>query len=117
MSQRRENVEWRQEWFRRQQYKYRRGLITEEELAQAQAKLQPGESRPSRVPALLPPHGPQSVRVPMDRMTELALEHLLTLGPAELNLDRKLEKAELFRVAVCRWAISTDWEPPPEEEI
>jgi hypothetical protein len=33
-----------------------------------------------------------------------------------LNLDRKLEKAEMFRVAICRWAIKADWEPPEEPE-
>lgn len=117
MTQGSENIELQREWFRRQQHLYRRGLITEQELTQAQVKLQQIESRPSRVQELVPPHGPQSVRVPMDRMTELALEHLLKLDPADLELDRKLEKAELFRIAVCRWAISTDWEPPAKEEI
>jgi multidrug resistance efflux pump len=117
MSQSGEIIELQREWFRRQQLKYRRGLITEEELAQAQVRFQQVEGRRSRVQELTPPQGAQSVRVPMDRMTELALEHLMKLDPAELDLDRQLEKAELFRVALCRWAINTDWEPPVEEGI
>jgi hypothetical protein len=116
MSHHRENLEgqYQRDWLRRQQYKFRRGLITEEELAQAQAALQQMKDKPSRVPDLIPPDGPQSVRIPMDRMTELALEYLMGLDPKELNLDRKLEKTEMFRVAICRWAIERDWNPPVE---
>lgn len=103
-------------WFSRQKYMYRRGLITEDELDQARARFQKVEARPSRVQHFVPPEGPKSTRVPMDRMTELALEYLIQQDPADLELDRKLEKAEMFRVAICRWAIDVGWEPPMEEE-
>jgi hypothetical protein len=33
-----------------------------------------------------------------------------------LDLGRKLEKAELFRAALRRWALDAGWEPPAELE-
>ncbi len=45
----------------------------------------------------------------MDRVTELGLEYI-----QGLDLGRKLEKTELFRVAVRRWALEEGWEPGEE---
>ena len=87
--------------------KFRRGLIIEAELNQAQADVQREAERPRRIQDPEPPQGAQSVRVPMDRVTELGLDHLMGL-----DLGRKLEKAELLRVAVRRWAIEEGWVPP-----
>ncbi len=87
----------------------RRGLITYDEFDDFKAELEREEARPRRVQGPEAPVGAKSVRVPMDRVTELGLEHLQTL-----DLGRKLEKAELFRVAIRRWALDKGWEPPEE---
>ncbi len=89
----------------------RRGIITHYEFDDFKAELEREEARPRRVQAPEAPVGAKSVRVPMDRVTELGLEHLQTL-----DLGRKLEKAELFRVAVRRWALDEGGEPPEEWE-
>ncbi len=91
--------------------KFRRGLITHYEFDDFKAVLEREEARPRRVQDQEPPTGAKSVRVPMDRVTELGLEHLQAL-----DLGRKLEKAELFRMAVRRWALDEGWEPPEELE-
>ncbi len=94
---------------KRMEHKYRRGLITDQELGEVETDLEREEKRPRRAQNPEPPLGAKSVRVPMDRVTELGLEYL-----QELDLGRKLEKAELFRVAVRRWALEAGWEPPEE---
>jgi hypothetical protein len=98
----------RRRW-ERMQRKFRRGLITQAELDQAEADLKRAEERPRRVQDPEPPLGVKSVRVPMDRITELGLEYLMGL-----DLGRNLEKTEMFRVAVRKWALDEGWEPPEE---
>ena len=93
----------------RAERKHRRGLITQAELDQVKADLAAVENQPRRRQDPEPPAGAKSVRIPMDRITELALEHLTAV-----DLGRKLEKAELFRSGVRRWALEEGWEPPEE---
>ncbi len=93
----------------RMEKNYRRGMVTERELNQVREALKREEEKPRRVQDPEPPVGAQSVRVQMDRVTELALEHLMNV-----DLGRKLEKAELFRVALRKWALARGWVPPEE---
>ncbi len=108
-------AQYQRDWWEHMKYKCRRGIISHEELKEAKiAFKRRQESRPARLQTPTPAQGAQSVRIPMDRMTELAVEYLLSLDPQDLDLDRRLEKAELFRVAICRWAIKYDWDPPDD---
>ncbi len=90
---------------------YKIGLITGDEYDQIKDELRAEEARPRRIQDPDPPIGAKSVRVPMDRVTELGLEYL-----QGVDLGRKLEKAELFRVSIRRWALEAGWEPPEELE-
>ncbi|MCG3207135.1 MAG: hypothetical protein FOGNACKC_00735 [Anaerolineae bacterium] len=81
------------------------------ELDKLKLQLKKMRMKPRRVIKLVPPRGPKSKLLPMDRPTELALEFLLSP-----KCPVRCEATEHMRQAIQFYAEELGWEPPEEVE-